>query len=36
MKKNPAFPAFGDWTADDKRTLRALAGKTDRFYGYEL
>jgi hypothetical protein len=36
MKKNPAFPAFGDWTADDKRTLRELAGKTARFYGYEL
>jgi hypothetical protein len=36
MKKNPDFPAFGNWPVTDKRTLRTLVGETARFFGYEI
>jgi hypothetical protein len=36
MEKNPAFPAFPDWSAEHKRQLGVLVGETARFYGYEI
>lgn len=36
MKKDPGFPAFRDWPAADKETLRGRAGETARLFGYDL